>query len=386
MATATAFIPTDKARIAKYSGTCATCKGPIVKGVSWIRGSRATKGTAWHDGTCYDNRPSETASETVETNAVPSETLKPVTAKPVSSNTGDGFLGGLADAILPFLEGRIASKVDESTVKALIGDALKNAVLTTVTRVETKRFDESEWKDCGIQHVKFADLLQACSATLSDGHHLNVWTVGPAGSGKTTAAANVAKALGLPFYFIGSIDTQYALSGFMDANGKVVYTPFRKAYENGGVFLFDEVDGSSPNAVLAFNAALANGHCAFPDGVVERHKDFVCIAAANTWGLGATNDYVGRMKQDAAFLDRFVQCDWSIDEALETATCPNPTWVKRVQSVRKRIKDLGVKVIVSPRASYFGAALLAAGMSQTQVEKMTLRKAMTDEQWQSVGV
>ena len=207
---------------------------------------------------------------------------------------------------------------------------------------------------------------------------------GPAGTGKTTAAESVAKALGLDYYFIGAIDNAYALSGFIDATGKIVYTPFRKAYENGGVFLFDEVDASSPNAVLAFNAALANGHCAFPDGIIPRHKDFVCIAAANTWGLGATNDYVGRMKQDAAFLDRFVSVEWPIDETLETGTCPNQAWVKRVQTVRGRCKAKGIRVIVSPRSSYFGAALLASGLDQSKVEAMTIKKGMTAEQWESV--
>src|SRR5690606_7558053 len=93
---------------------------------------------------------------------------------------------------------------------------------------------------------------------------VNVWLAGPAGSGKTTAAEQVAKALKLKFYFNGAIDTEYKLSGFVDAHGRIVSTAFREAYTNGGVYLFDEVDASLPSATLAFNAALANGQCDFP--------------------------------------------------------------------------------------------------------------------------
>jgi len=238
----------------------------------------------------------------------------------------------------------------------------------------------------GLAHFKFASLLAKCQARDKDGNRLNVWLTGPAGTGKTTAAKFVAKALGLEFRYTGAIDTQYALTGFVDAHGKIVSTEFRKAYVEGGTFLFDEVDGSSPNATLAFNAALANGHACFPDGNFERHKDCLIIAAANTWGLGATHDYVGRNKLDAAFLDRFVFQDWPIDEALERATSGNTAWFERVVSVRRKVTAMGLKgIMITPRATYFGAALLAAGVEQSEVEISTLRKGMTDEQWRMVS-
>ena len=100
------------------------------------------------------------------------------------------------------------------------------------------------------------------------GCECNVMLVGPAGSGKTTLAAQIAKMFDLPFYFNGALSSEYKLTGFMDANGKLVRTPFREAYEHGGVYLFDEIDGSMPDALLAFNAALSNGHADFPDGTV----------------------------------------------------------------------------------------------------------------------
>lgn len=70
--------------------------------------------------------------------------------------------------------------------------------------------------------------------------------VGPAGSGKTTLAEQVATCLNRPFYMASRVTSEYKLVGFVDANGKTVRTQFREAYEHGGVFLFDEVDASDP--------------------------------------------------------------------------------------------------------------------------------------------
>jgi hypothetical protein len=75
---------------------------------------------------------------------------------------------------------------------------------------------------------------------------------------------------------------------------------------------------------------------------------------------------------------------WDIDEQLERHISGNVEWVTRVQSVRKRAAERGVKVLITPRASIYGSAMLAAGFPWKDVETMILRKAMTAEQWKSV--
>lgn len=223
------------------------------------------------------------------------------------------------------------------------------------------------------------------SAKDASGNRLNIWVAGPAGTGKTTAAMRVAGALELQFRSMGTLSDPTQLVGYLSpVTGQYVSTPFREVFENGGIILLDEIDGSDPNALLVANQALANSWYNFPDKLVKRHKDCVVIAAANTWGLGATNDYVGRLKMDAAFLDRFVSCPWPIDEKLELVTCPNIEWAKRVQAYRATVRRIGIKVLVTPRASYYGAALLEAGLSMEEVEAATVRKGMTDEQWEVV--
>jgi cobaltochelatase CobS len=267
--------------------------------------------------------------------------------------------------------------MDEGAVIKLIQAEIAKLEIPRPTLLEIKQIDGSV-QTLGMSHAKLETLIKVCSA------RVNVLLVGPAGSGKTYAAEQVAKAFSLPFYFNGAISSEYKLSGFIDAQGRLVSTAFREAYENGGVYLFDEVDGSLPAATLAFNAALANGFADFPDGRVNRHDDFICIAAANTYGGGATFDFVGRNKQDGAFMDRFATLRWDIDEALELAACPNTGWVRKVQRWRANAASKGLKVIISPRASFNGAKLLSAGLDEPTVAEMTVVKGMTPDQWASI--
>jgi hypothetical protein len=272
----------------------------------------------------------------------------------------------------------VAKEVDHKLDKLVRIDDIIAKVLVKLnekipTRVEIQD-KTGEVKDCGIQHKQFPTLIKAISA------RVNVWMAGPTASGKTTAAQNAAQALGHKFYYCGAIGDPYALLGYNDANGRYVRTSFREAYEHGGVFLFDEIDSSEPNALLAFNAALANGAAPFPDGIITKHKDCIMVAAANTWGAGATQEYVGRLKMDAAFLKRFAFISWDYDAEMEMATAPNPAWTKRVQDIRARIKEKGIRAIVSPRESYIGAQLLASGIDQEAVEKMTIFSSLTDAQ------
>lgn len=222
----------------------------------------------------------------------------------------------------------------------------------------------------GAQHEQFPELLQVLSCGL------NVFLVGPAAAGKTRAAEEAAKALDLAFY-PQSFNAQTPSSqifGYMDAQGRYVSTVFRDAFEKGGLWLADEIDRGNGNVLTALNAALENGYCSFPDGVVKRHEKFLCVASANTWGRGADRTYVGANALDEATLDRFIQMEWNYDENLERLLAGNPTWVERVQAIRKAVFDERVRLLVSPRASFRGARLLAAGVKWARVEELTLWK------------
>jgi hypothetical protein len=70
----------------------------------------------------------------------------------------------------------------------------------------------------------------------------------------------------------------HEMLGFIDAAGNYHRTPFRDAYEHGGIYTFDEVDRSDPVALLAVNPHLANGVATFPDGQIKRHKDCLIVS------------------------------------------------------------------------------------------------------------
>jgi len=191
---------------------------------------------------------------------------------------------------------------------------------------------------------------------------------------------HVAKALGRAFYFTGAVDNVFKLNGYRDANGNYIRTSFRDAYENGGVFLFDEIDASHAQAIVAFNAALGNGHHDFPDGSVERHPDFVCLAAANTYGRGADRVYAGRNQLDGASLDRFVSVPVDYDTGLEFKLGEtNPGWVEYVHNVRRAVEKTATKHVVGTRAIINGCKGLAAGLSRDRVEDATIWKGLSPD-------
>lgn len=133
-----------------------------------------------------------------------------------------------------------------------------------------------------------------------------VMLVGPAGSGKSYIAEQVAKATNKAFYFTNAVTNIAQIFGFKDASGEYHPSSFYEAFKNGGVFMLDEMDASIPEVLTTLNAAIGNGYHTFPCGFVKRHPDFRLIAACNTFGLGADYKYIGRNQLDAASLNRFV--------------------------------------------------------------------------------
>lgn len=262
--------------------------------------------------------------------------------------------------------------IDESRVKEIARGVVEEVIRDNVRVLDIKVNDAPPIRVEGA-HVEF-DTVMALVA-----NRLNVMMVGPAGSGKTSLAHQAADALGLEFYSIscGPQTSKTDLMGYMDATGNYVPSLFRRAYEGGGVFLFDEMDAANAAVLTIINAATANGSAGFPDKVVERHADFVVCAAANTYGRGADRQYVGRQKLDEATLDRFLPVEIGYDDRIERALAAgNQKWLETVWAVRRAVDDLKVRHIVSTRAVANGAKLLAAGMARDKVMELVLWKGL----------
>ena len=233
----------------------------------------------------------------------------------------------------------------------------------------------------GIQHNQFENLLKVVISKQP------VVLVGPAGTGKSHAAEAVAEALGLEFYAmsVGAQTSKSDLIGYMDANKNYQTTAFRRAYENGGLFLLDEIDAGNSNVLIQLNAALANGYMSFPDGMVRRHENFHMVASANTFGTGANRQYVGRNQLDAATIDRFAFLQWNIDLRVEEMLAVGkygPAWLDCVRHVRKFVEEQELRVVVSPRATQRGSLLLSAGLDFNDVLHMALLSQFSHEEKQ----
>lgn len=207
----------------------------------------------------------------------------------------------------------------------------------------------------GEVHERYQDIIDLAS------ERVNVMLVGPAGCGKTHIAEQVAKGLQLDFasQSCSAGMSESIFSGWLlpiESGGQFVYvsSEFVRLYENGGVFLFDEIDASDSNTLLFLNQALANKSFYLPQRFqkpkVERHKDFVAIAAANTYGTGATVQYNGRNALDAATMDRFragiISMDYSrsLEEKLIDGSVLEWGWF-----TRDKIKQKSLRKIMSTR-------------------------------------
>lgn len=173
--------------------------------------------------------------------------------------------------------------------------------------------------------------------------------VGPAGTGKSTAIEQAAFELGLDFYTSNRVQMAYELTGYKDATGKYQPTQFYQAYKNGGVFFLDEIDGSSPEALVTINTAMAQGYMSFPDGKVYMHENFKFVAAGNTYGTGYNTQYVGRNELDAATLDRFVVIKWDYDKNLERKLINDQDLLDFVWEIRRVVSKLKLPIIISTR-------------------------------------
>lgn len=239
---------------------------------------------------------------------------------------------------------------------------------------EVKRPDITK-KVKGPLPPEFQDILDLMSA------RINMMLIGPTGCGKTHISKVAAESLGLEFasQSCSAGMSESAFAGWLLPTGKnaqftYVQSEFVRLYENGGVFLFDEIDASDSNTLLFINQALANDSFYLPQRFdkpeVKRHPDFVAIGAANTYGNGATSMYSGRNILDGATMDRFrmgiVEMDYS--EKVESVLV-DPEVLKYGQQIRHIIKQKSMRRAMSTRFLIDASKMKFMGWSMEKIFK-----------------
>ena len=240
---------------------------------------------------------------------------------------------------------RITEETIMQGVREKIDQYISEEYGTLPKKIEVVSPSGSKKKLEGLFHYQFENILKLVGADIP------VLLVGPAGSGKNHTLEQVAESLDIDFYFSNAVTQEHKISGFTDANGAYHETQFYKAFTKGGLFFLDEMDASIPEVLLVLNSAIANRYYDFPVGRVEAHEDFRVVAAANTFGTGADNMYVGRQQLDAATLDRFAVLDFDYDEDVERELAVNEDLYDFIREVRKSIVDNDIRYTVSMRAT-----------------------------------
>ena len=264
----------------------------------------------------------------------------------------DVLLNGLKPSIVQMVNDYLAEQgVTLRTVQVVVDGSVRNEV-------------------SGLFHKDFEKVIKLVSKDIP------TMLVGPAGSGKNVCIKQVADTLGLEMYYTNNVSNEFKITGFVDAGGVYHETEFYKAFKNGGVFFLDEIDSSDPSALIILNSAISNGYVTFPHEKVERHPDFRCVAAANTWGNGRDFQYVGRNALDGASLDRFVSIRFDYDEALEKALYPNESILKFVWEVRKTAFENQIRHIFSTRTIKYAYEMEEAGFELDIIIQSVIVKGM----------
>lgn len=227
-----------------------------------------------------------------------------------------------------------------------------------------------------IYHSKYNYIKQVIDSGMP------ILLTGEAGTGKTTIAKQLADEMGLPFYTMSMTkqSSVNSLIGFTSINGVYIPTQLRQAFENGGIFLLDEIDAADPNVLLVLNN-IENGFISFPDGIINMHPDFRLIATANPFNEHAI--YTGRSKLDFSTVDRYFIIELERDKKLEAKLICKET-KSQVDIVRKVLKRNGSTLQCTMRDAIRISKLKELGISKCEIKDVVFGSDKTFyKEWES---
>lgn len=293
-----------------------------------------------------ESKPAEKPAEKpVESPKAAESTPAPAPAEKPAETAENADLGAQLARIISGMKG---ANIDENKVREIVRAELKAIKPEKV--VEIKILGKEDTKPVNNPHPLLDKVLALVANDRALGRY--PWLFGPAGSGKSTIAKQVAESLNLPFYSVSAIQQKYELEGYTDAAGELVKTSFYHAMNKGGIFLFDEAANTAPEVQVAFNSVAANLLYNFPkEGMKKAHPDFHIIAADNTTGRGANSTYSARFQLDASTLDRYICIKVPYTLELDMLKAENDKeLVTFIQDIRKAIESANLTYTASPRA------------------------------------
>lgn len=238
-----------------------------------------------------------------------------------------------------------AAKIDDLTAQV---EELKNKPTTSGTVINITIEGKTETKVIqSIINPNAEELIDY----LKEGENVFLW--GPAGAGKNVLGEQLAEMLCVAFYYMNTVYTKYDITGFTDAQGNYIPTAVINWLKdpNGGLMFFDEMCTNSPEANTAINALLANKYIVLQNGeVLKMSPRHYVVAADNTNGLGATEEYNGRYKMDESTRDRFAFFFIDYDAAVEESIVGDKKDILDfVRELRKVTKECNISLVLGYR-------------------------------------
>ena len=314
--------------------------------------------------------------------------LKSTDTDPNDLQVGDKFYGTIKTAIRdkngkPFRTSltsvfTVTDRVnDQLTVKATSGAEYKTSTkaisienLSEVLEKKRKSLEEQRKKEEEKRKKEEAEAFRKANEfdfsklsaeekvrrTIKSGIN-NIWMVGPAGCGKSTIARNVAAELEMPYLCIscGIGTSAVEFTGYKYPHRES--TKFSEYYQKPSVILIDEMTALDPAVAQVINAALANNEIETTTGLVQRHPDCIIIATSNTFGAGASRQYVANNQLDASTIDRFIGGIIEVDYSIEYEMQYDLEVVEHVHFLREVCQKYDIRRIASTRMIQAGHRL-----------------------------
>lgn len=159
-----------------------------------------------------------------------------------------------------------------------------------------------------------------------------IYIYGPAGCGKTSGLKQIAARLQYPVYEVTGYDSMQPVDlegcqSLTAENGATetawLYGPLARAMQEGGLFVFNEMDMASPGALVALNTVLDGSPLTLEQTgeTIMPAQGFKFAATGNSNGSGDDSGaYTGVMRQNFALQDRFVCLEAGyMQKSVETA-------------------------------------------------------------------
>ena len=297
----------------------------------------------------------ETTTEKEEETTTNQETTNNNNAMNTNNNNNSNGIEQVANILATFeqngynkgyqaAQDEAAAKIDDLTAQV---EELKNRPTTTGTVINITIEGKTETKIIkSIVNPNAEELVDY----LKEGENVFLW--GPAGAGKNVLGEQLSEILNVPFFYMNTVYTKYDVTGFTDAQGNYVPTAFVNwLNSDGGLMFIDEMCTNSPEANTAINALLANKYIVLQNGEVLRMtpRHYV-VAADNTNGLGATEEYNGRYKMDESTRDRFAFFFIDYDAAVEESIVGDKKDILDfVRELRKVTKECNISLVLGYR-------------------------------------